>query len=495
MDYLPLPNEIFQMNPKEIKRFALICSRTIRHLMMVVCFVFMAMANLSCDGSNGSTPYTETQMWGVFKTDSGAVVNAVGEESDFTTCNEGYRSTASNIELHLWTVDFIDRSLKAYDTPTGNLIAEGTVKEDALTLKSVDGEWAFTASYRKWGCCFDGTDASSTHWHGIRMPDYNDPTTIGEGPCDFNYTTWLNSWTNQLYSGSSVVDTQAGPVEYAIIGESGPVIAFMHGGPGDYYSALAYFQNLLGQGFRFLTWSRPGFLRTPLSTGTTPESQADALAALLDTLAIDSVAMLGASAGGPPAYQFAIRHPERTWALVAVDAVSQAYAAGSGEKPGEETWIYLLTIDSGMWLYNAMFEYAHLGTTRQFIGMMSTLDDVQNDALAASVVANETKLEMLGNVLLSMSPNNLLMEGTFNDIHHYADMPPMPLEQITTPTLIVHGTADGDVPPDDAINAASKITGAELCWVEGGVHVVTLSEDSDVAMGKVLDFLKQHSPE
>ena len=82
--------------------------------------------------------------------------------------------------------------------------------------------------------------------------------------------------------------------------------------------------------------------------------------------------------------------------------MSQSYSAGSGEKPGEETWIYLLTINSGMWLYNAMFEYAEPGTARQFIGMMSTLDDAQNDDLAASVVANEAKRDMPDNVLLSI---------------------------------------------------------------------------------------------
>jgi pimeloyl-ACP methyl ester carboxylesterase len=73
-------------------------------------------------------------------------------------------------------------------------------------------------------------------------------------------------------------------------------------------------------------------------------------------------------------------------------------------------------------------------------------------------------------------------------INNYADMPPMPLEEITAPTLIVHGTADGDVPPDDATYAASKIAGSELYWVENGVHVATLSENSGshAAMNKIL---------
>ena len=466
----------------------------IKRFVLLFCFAFVATSMLSCSDSDDSST-TRTEFWGVFKTDEGAIVSSGGETSDFSVCNEGYRSTASNIELDLWTMVFLNNSVTVYNTTHDNLLAKGRVVEDMLFIDSIDGEWSFSADYRKAGCCFDGTDGTSNHWHGIRMPDYPDPSTIGQNTCDLNYTDWFDSWTSQLYAESTVADTTAGPVEYTIIGDSGPVLAFMHGGPGDFYSTIAYFSDLMGKGFRCLTWSRPGFLRTPLDTGKTPETQADALAALLDTLSIDRVAVIGASAGGPPAYQFAIRHPDRTWALAQLDSVSQAYNPESNPKPGVNTLLFLMNQDSGMWLYNAMFEYANLGTARQFIGMMSLLDNEQNDALAESVVADPSKLSMLGKILLSMGPTSLLKAGTFNDVDNYMDMPPMPLEEITAPTLIVHGTADGDVPPEDATYAASKIASSELYWVEDGIHVFTLSQDSDAVMNKILSFLNQYSPE
>jgi len=468
--------------------------RAVKGFLIVLCLMLLAVVVSSCSDSDNST-ITRTEYWGVFKTDDGTIVNTGGEASDFSICNEGYRSTASDIELDLWTMVFLNDSVTVYNTTNDKLLAKGTVVEDMLLIDSIDGDWSFFADYRKAGCCFDGTDGISSHWHGIRMPDYPDPSSIGQNRCDSNYTDWFDRWTNELYAESTVADTAAGPVEYTIIGDSGPVLAFMHGGPGDFYSAIAYFSGLMDKGFRCLTWSRPGFLRTPLSTGTTPETQADAFAALLDTLSIESVAMIGASAGGPPAYQFAIRHPDRTWALVQADGISRAYSPDVNPRPGVETWVYLINQDSGMWLYNAMFEYANLGTARQFIGMMSLLDDEQNDALAESVVADPSKLSMLGKILLSMGPNSLLKAGAFNDIDNYADMPPMPLEEITAPTLIVHGTADGDVPPEDATYAVSKIAGSELYWVEDGIHVATLSENAGEAMKKMLDFLNQHSPE
>ena len=468
--------------------------RAVKGFVLVFCLMLFVVVVSSCSDSDEPAT-TRTEYWGVFKTGDGTIVNTGGETSAFSVCNEGYHSTASNIELNLWTLVFLDNSVKIYNTANDNLLARGTVVENMLLIDSIDGEWSFSADYRKAGCCFDGTDGTSNHWHGIRMPDYPDPSNIGRKPCDSNYTDWFDDWTSDLHAQSTVADTTAGPVEYAIIGDSGPVLAFMHGGPGDFYSAIAYFSDLMGKGFRCLTWSRPGFLRTPLSTGTTPESQADAFAALLDTLSIESVAMIGASAGGPPAYQFAIRHPDRTWALVQADGISRAYSPDVNPQPGVETWVYLINQDSGMWLYNAMFEYADRGTARQFIGMMSLLNDEQNDALAQSVVAEPSKRSMLGKIFLSMGPNSLLKAGTFNDINHYTDMSPMPLEEITAPTLIVHGTADGDVPPEDASYAASKIAGSELYWVENGIHVATLSENSGEAMKKILDFLNQHSPE
>ena len=71
---------------------------------------------------------------------------------------------------------------------------------------------------------------------------------------------------------------------------------------------------------------RPGYLRTPLTTGPTYEEQVDAYAALLDSIGVDRVAVYGLSAGGPPAIHFAARHPDRTSALLLGCAVTQTYA-------------------------------------------------------------------------------------------------------------------------------------------------------------------------
>jgi pimeloyl-ACP methyl ester carboxylesterase len=44
---------------------------------------------------------------------------------------------------------------------------------------------------------------------------------------------------------------------------------------------------------------------------------------LLDALAIDTVAVVGISAGGPGALQFVLRHPDRAKALILLSAISR----------------------------------------------------------------------------------------------------------------------------------------------------------------------------
>jgi pimeloyl-ACP methyl ester carboxylesterase len=73
-------------------------------------------------------------------------------------------------------------------------------------------------------------------------------------------------------------------------------------------------------GFRFIAPSRFGYLGTPMPDGATAESQADAYEALLDHLAVDRVIVVGYSAGATSAIQCALRHPDRTVALISVSS-------------------------------------------------------------------------------------------------------------------------------------------------------------------------------
>ena len=124
---------------------------------------------------------------------------------------------------------------------------------------------------------------------------------------------------------SKVVETKQGKVEYHLSEGDGPVILISHGGLGGLDQARVMASWVDDAKYRLLCPSRPGYLGTPLESGKTIEEQADLFAALLDVLKIDKVAIVTASAGGPPGYVFSIRHPDRVWALVAIDSVSGYY--------------------------------------------------------------------------------------------------------------------------------------------------------------------------
>jgi pimeloyl-ACP methyl ester carboxylesterase len=171
------------------------------------------------------------------------------------------------------------------------------------------------------------------------------------------YVRWKEGLFKELLAGGKIADTKMGPIEYAVNGDAGPCVIVMHGEPGGYDQTAALFGDMLGKGFRVISWSRPGYVRTPLSVARTFEEQADAAAALLDALNIDRVAVLGFSAGGPPAIHFAARHPERTWALILECAVTMRYEFDADNLMDKLYYGYLMYEDLFLWSADVVGTY------------------------------------------------------------------------------------------------------------------------------------------
>jgi pimeloyl-ACP methyl ester carboxylesterase len=143
-----------------------------------------------------------------------------------------------------------------------------------------------------------------------------------------NYRHDLEVERQRVSAGSPIAHTPCGPVEYASIGQ-GPALLLVHGAGGGFDQTLDIARELAG--FRVITMSRLGYLRTPLPRDASPAAQADAHACLLDALHIDRTAIIGASAGAPSSMQFALRHSERCTALLLL--VPIAYAPPPGQTP------------------------------------------------------------------------------------------------------------------------------------------------------------------
>src|SRR5262245_13055488 len=131
---------------------------------------------------------------------------------------------------------------------------------------------------------------------------------------------WLTTRRRMASADSRIVQTSLGPVEYGTRGE-GPVILHFHGGNVG-HNGWFFLEHLVLAGYQVLTPDRPGYLGTPIDNGGSPEQQADLAAALLERLGIERVAVVGISAGGPGAIEFAARHASRVDAPVLLSAIS-----------------------------------------------------------------------------------------------------------------------------------------------------------------------------
>src|SRR4030042_1699875 len=118
----------------------------------------------------------------------------------------------------------------------------------------------------------------------------------------------------------NIAKTLKGSIEYRFEG-NGPTIVVLNGGHCSRDTRLSH-EKLTEYGFSVLTPSRPGYDGTPSEVGKSAQAAANALAALLDTLQISRVDVIGISAAGPTALAFAQQHPSRLRRLILESAVA-----------------------------------------------------------------------------------------------------------------------------------------------------------------------------
>jgi pimeloyl-ACP methyl ester carboxylesterase len=237
-------------------------------------------------------------------------------------------------------------------------------------------------------------------------------------------------------------------------------------------------------GFDFIAVSRPGYLGTPLTLGRTPEEQADLCAGLLDALAVRQAAVVAISGGGQCALQFALRHPGRCRCLVMISACSA---------PIKDR------LPLRFHLFSLMARIPALATS-----MRKKVRSDPDRAVSRSIPDPELRARTLndpeaGPLLLALQESTLerlaeRLPGTRNDIAQSRAPFDYPLEQITAPLLVVHGTADGAAPFAPARELAARVADSELLAIEGGKHV-SIFTHRKVIRPRIEEFLNAHLPE
>jgi pimeloyl-ACP methyl ester carboxylesterase len=308
------------------------------------------------------------------------------------------------------------------------------------------------------------------------------------------FERWKERKLTGLDAGSTIAQTAAGPIEYAESGK-GPVVLICHGAPGGYDQALLLGESLAKEGFRVIAPSRPGFLRTPLTTGMLFDEQADALAGLLDKLGIKTAGVLGFSTGAQVASRFAIRHPDRTNALVLISPVTKQYACDPRTQSPllAEAALSGATGDMGAWLFVEQAKRDPQWMLHAVLAVDTTLKPAECTKIVDYVLGHPDQLTFFRDLIGTQAPLSPRETGTRNDLLLVRALDPVSYEKILCPILVVKGDADaGDAWVDPGV-ITEKAASAQTLLVKGAGHLVWFGPGADAAQQAVATFLA-HPP-
>jgi pimeloyl-ACP methyl ester carboxylesterase len=278
----------------------------------------------------------------------------------------------------------------------------------------------------------------------------------------WRYRRDLRAAESRVSSGSKLVSTPYGSIEYADVGTGAPVFV-IHGAGGGFDQGLEFAQPLIKHGFRVIAPSRFGYLRTPLPADASPAAQADAHAQLLNALRLDKVAVMGVSAGAPSAMQLCLRHPERCTAMVL--AVPLAYFPPPGGAPPEHASAFkefllnrMLSSDFTFWSLSKLARKA----------MIKTILGTPTEDLEAAGAEEQARV---AEFLAHIEPISRRKKGLQNETAIARSLPRYELERLQVPALVIgvedclYNTYPG------ARYTAENIRGARFLGYPSGGHL------------------------
>jgi pimeloyl-ACP methyl ester carboxylesterase len=256
----------------------------------------------------------------------------------------------------------------------------------------------------------------------------------------------------------NIAQTAKGPIEYRLEG-SGPTVMVLNGGHCSRETRLSH-EKLTEHGFSVLTPSRPGYDSTPSAVGKSAQEAADALAALLHTLQIETVDVIAISAAGPTALAFAQQHPGRVRKLILESAVATDW----DEQVKRRSRIGFGRAAKVTWLIKVL------------------LHDLT--VLDVNVVLQRMRPDDLAFVK-RMLQTSQASTGFVNDIEHKVEN----LATITKPVLVMYSPHDATVSPKNAQRIANEIAASELYEVPSDTHLIWIGNSGKDVWQKRLSFL------
>lgn len=258
-------------------------------------------------------------------------------------------------------------------------------------------------------------------------------------------------------------------IYYEVKGEGRPLVMIMGlGANADWWETDTV--AALARDFRLLLFDNRDAGRTSASAGPyTIKDMADDTVALMDHVGMSRAHVLGVSMGGMIAQELVLNYPRRVDRLI-LGCTSPGQSLGI--PPGPEVMADLLT-------------------SRESLPPAEMAQRLLRILFSPEwVAANQQRLP---EALMLLGAHPITQEGYLRQLMAIAGFDTGPrLGQIKAPTLVLHGTRDVLVPPENGRILNERIAGSRLELFEGAGHAF-MSEQPDRFLAVVRDFLMDRS--
>ena len=244
---------------------------------------------------------------------------------------------------------------------------------------------------------------------------------------------------------------------YEVAGQGVPLL-FVHGGLGGGRGSALFRQHhmaVLAQYVHVIAFDRraAGLSETP-TAGYSFDGFVSDMMALLDHLEYEQVVLMGHSAGGPQVLQCALTHPERVMALILSSTATQTVHV----PPALASLVTFLGTEGLTHLQQML---AHHDSTP-----------------AAQAPGSGVRGEPLAGIL-----------QTYLAYHLHGDPLAARLQDIRVPALILHGTADAEIPFEAAEYLDAGLPTSTLIPFVGGGHSILVTHAEPYRQA-IIDFLQ-----
>lgn len=260
---------------------------------------------------------------------------------------------------------------------------------------------------------------------------------------------------------------------------NGRAVLYLHGTPGSNKDHSHHDELYQQQDVRLISVNRPGTGNSTASSDWNALSFADDLEQLLDQLGIDRAIVVGYSAGGLYGCAFAHRYPKRVERLALLSSVGPFDIPQVGDKRGETTKTFHNTArDNPAALLD---QFSAVSSPEALLALIDSVSSPEDQKVSAQP-------EIASQLLLSY--RDAMAQGLDKFINEIALInTPWGFSpgEITTKTLIWHGTADINIPIECSQYLAEQIPSSQAIYIEGAGHLFSLEQWPELLQAIIAD--------